>query len=139
MKLVVDASVALKWFLGFRPGEHDVERAIAVGEAIQTGGARFFSPPHWSAEVIAVLARVQPQLVEQALQVLDELSPVLVADTLVLKRAADLSTLLGHHLFDTLYHAVALETGAMLVTADGVYHGKAASLGNIVPLSEFSA
>ena len=55
----------------------------------------------------------------------------------VLKRAADLSISLNHHLFDTLYHAVALEEGATLVTADAVYFGKAKDLGGIQRLADF--
>ena len=44
---------------------------------------------------------------------------------------------LQHHMFDTLYHAVALEVGATLVTADKVYFGKAVGQGNIAMLSAF--
>jgi hypothetical protein len=51
-----------------------------------------------------------------------------------------LSHQLGHHLFDTLYHAVALETeGAALVTADDAYRHKALQLGvgQVVALSDW--
>jgi predicted nucleic acid-binding protein len=44
---------------------------------------------------------------------------------------------LRHHLFDTLYHAVALERGASLVTADDAYFRKAYRLGGIVRLAEW--
>ena len=45
---------------------------------------------------------------------------------------------LRQHLFDTLYHAVALETpGASLITADDKYFASAASRGGIVRLSEW--
>ncbi len=44
-----------------------------------------------------------------------------------------------HHLFDTLYHAVALQTpGATLVTSDARYFAKASAEGRIALLSEFS-
>jgi phage-related protein len=46
----------------------------------------------------------------------------------VLTRAGQLAVDLGHHLFDTLYHAVALEPEACLVTADDRYHHKARAL-----------
>ena len=45
-----------------------------------------------------------------------------------IERAAQFDHL-DHHLFDTLYHAVALEEGAMLVTADTAYFAKAKDLG----------
>jgi predicted nucleic acid-binding protein len=59
-----------------------------------------------------------PGLVDDALLILDDMRPVTIAGAPVLRRAADLSIALHHHLFDTLYHAVALQEGATLVTAD---------------------
>jgi predicted nucleic acid-binding protein len=45
-----------------------------------------------------------------------------------------------HHLFDTLYHAVALHTpGAALVTADRRDHDKAKTEGRIVLLSGWTS
>lgn len=42
------------------------------------------------------------------------------------------------HLFDTLYHAVALETeGAVLVTADERYYSKARRVGGVRLLREW--
>ena len=56
------------------------------------------------------------------------------------QRASRLAKSLDQHLFDTLYHAVALETpGAMLVTADERYYRKAASAGAIALLSQWPA
>lgn len=44
-----------------------------------------------------------------------------------------------HHLFDTLYHAVALHTpNAVLITADARYHAKARLEGQISLLADFS-
>jgi predicted nucleic acid-binding protein len=54
----------------------------------------------------------------------------------VMRLAIELSAELDHHLFDTLYHALALDAGIPLVTADTRYHRKAAHLGRIVLLSE---
>ena len=137
MKLVVDASVALKWFLAANPAEDHIDEAMAVGEAIQTRGCELFAPPHWAVEIISVLARNEPQLVDEALVLLAEVNPILIAEAHVLKHAAELSGSLNHHLFDTLYHAVALETGATLVTADKIYFNKASKLGGITRLSDF--
>jgi predicted nucleic acid-binding protein len=49
-------------------------------------------------------------------------------DSAVLMRACALAVDLEHHLFDTLYHAVALESDARLITADDRYHRKAKAL-----------
>ncbi len=60
-------------------------------------------------------------------------------DMPVLARAMSLADELDHHLFDTLYHAVAFEEEATLVTADRRYWTKARKLGNIVELGEWRA
>ncbi len=75
---------------------------------------------------------------DDALLFLDDMRPITVGGMQALKRAADMSVALNHHLFDTLYHAVALEEGATLVTADEVYLGKAQGLGGISSLADFS-
>lgn len=59
-------------------------------------------------------------------------------DAPTLARAMRLSHELEHHLFDTLYHAVALEEDAVLVTADRRYASKARECGNIVEPSRWA-
>jgi predicted nucleic acid-binding protein len=137
MRLVVDASVALKWFLQDPPGELHVEKAEAIAAAIARSPTELFAPVHWAAEIVSVLARIEPGLVDDALVVLDDMRPTVNAGVPMLGRAADLSIALNHHLFDTLYHAVALEEGATLVTADEAYFSKAKGLGSIVSLASF--
>jgi predicted nucleic acid-binding protein len=52
--------------------------------------------------------------------------------------ALDLAMRYQHHLFDTLYHAVALHTpGAVLITADKRYYDKARLEGQIILLAQF--
>jgi predicted nucleic acid-binding protein len=137
VKLVVDASVALKWFLRGHPTELHVEQAETVEAAIEQGATELFAPVHWTSEVISVLARTKPDSVDDALLFLRDVRPIVISGTPVLKRAADLSIDLNHHLFDTLYHAVALEEGATLVTADEAYFNKAKELGAIQLLRDF--
>jgi predicted nucleic acid-binding protein len=137
MRLVVDASVALKWFLRGRRNEPHVANAEAIAAAIERSGTELFAPVHWTAEVIAVLARMEPGVVDDALLLLDDMRPLVVDGVPILKRAVELSTALNHHLFDTLYHAVALEEGAILVTADEVYFGKASQFGGVQRLADF--
>ena len=50
--------------------------------------------------------------------------------------ATALASKLNHHLFDTLYHAVALIEDVMLITADERYYHKAASMGAVIRLSD---
>jgi predicted nucleic acid-binding protein len=138
MKLVVDASVAIKWFVGAIDEQH-MAQADAVAAAIEGRETELFAPVHWTAEVIAVLARRDSRLVDRALLALDDMSPTLIHGVATLRRAAELSITLDHHLFDTLYHAVALQEEATLVTADAVYFAKAKDLGGIQLLADFAA
>jgi len=139
VKLVVDASVAIKWFLVERPNELYVDEAQAVGQAIDEKGAELFAPPHWIAEVLGVLCRLDPDIVDGAMETFLDLRPTVLQDGPVLVRATGLSISLRHHLFDTLYHAVALETGATLVTADERYFEKSRQVGSITLLKDFAA
>ena len=58
MNLVVDASVAIKWFVGRQQDEPFLAQAEAVGAAIERSDVRLFAPSHWIAEIIAVLTRL---------------------------------------------------------------------------------
>ncbi len=139
MRLVVDASVALKWYLKDRPEELYVEQAIGIGDLIESNRVALFAPPHWQLEVVAVLARLAPQTIDEAIIEMSAMSKHTIPMSDVLRRGADLSIRYNHHIFDTLYHAVALETGATLVTADDRYFAKARSEGRIMMLQDFKA
>ena len=102
MRLVVDASIALKWFLPDREDEDHMAKAAAVADVIRRSGSVLFAPPHWMLEVIGVLARSEPQVVDHAIVVLSELRPVIVSTAGLLRRGANLSIAHKAHLFDTL-------------------------------------
>ncbi|MCC6135329.1 MAG: type II toxin-antitoxin system VapC family toxin [Candidatus Contendobacter sp.] len=135
---VVDASVAIKWFFQAANDEDDLELAIALLRAHQNGEILFYQPPHFIAEVAAVLARKK-----SSDEVRADLSDLLnfdlqgVENTRVYMTACDLAIRLNHHLFDTLYHAVALHTTeTTLITADYRYFDKAESIGQIIWLRD---
>ena len=52
-------------------------------------------------------------------------------DPNVIRRATALAIETNHPTFDALYHAVALEQDALLITADHRYFGKAERYGSI--------
>lgn len=106
-------------------------------EEVQLRGGVLLAPPHWQAEVAAVLAREAPQYVDEMLLEFELLAPTIVASPSVMRLACDLSRSLDHHLFDTLYHAVALEAGATLVTTGDRYFDKAAGHGGLIRLADF--
>lgn len=138
MILVVDASVALKWFFRTHDNETDTEEALAILTGIDTGHYKLLQPPHFLAEMAAVLAREKPADVHEDLNNLQHLEWQYFDDPTVYTTAVNLSLQLQHHLFDTLYHAVALDIpDAVLVTADTRYYRKASDQGSIHLLSEW--
>lgn len=138
MRVVVDASVALKWFLRSPDEESDATAALDVLRAIHEDRLAMVQPPHFIAEVSAVLAREGARFADETFRDLLEIEQETVADESVYRRAMVLSRRLSHHLFDTLYHALALETPqALLVTADERYHRLARREGCIALLRDF--
>jgi len=137
IKLVVDASVAVKWFVRDNNEEKDVSSAVDILIDIGKNNIELIQPPHWMAEVTAVLARLQPDLTDDAIDLLDAMEIPTSAESKVYKVASHLATELNHHLFDTLYHALALHENAMLITADHRYFKKSVDYGSICMLADF--
>ncbi len=138
MNWVIDASVALKWFLRFRAEEDHVPQAIALLEQTLSGAADAVQPPHFYAEMAAVLARVKPDTAGEDMADLLRLDFQVAEGPELYALAIDLSRRYGHHLFDTLYHALALlQPEATLVTADRRYFIKAQGQGRILLLEDF--
>jgi predicted nucleic acid-binding protein len=95
-------------------------------------------PVHWLAEVAAVVARLAPQTAVRDVEMLAALEFPTTDDPNVIRRATSLAIEINHHLFDTLYHAVALEhEDALLVTADDRYYRKAERYGTITALHDW--
>jgi predicted nucleic acid-binding protein len=115
VKLVVDASVSVKWFMWDVQTEPDADVANALLLAVTDGEHQLFQPPHWKAEVLSVLARHRPDKMADTVVRLDTLKRAgrnwltldLPDDTY--KLACELSHRLNQHLFDALYHAAALK------------------------------
>jgi predicted nucleic acid-binding protein len=136
--LVVDASVALKWFLDVRDREPDRDRALALLNGVDDGGVQLVQPAHFIAEVAAVLARANPDGAE------DDLLDLLNIEWDTIDTPETYATALGlsirhrHHLFGTLYHAVALHVpDASFVTADRRYYEKAGVEGRMILLADW--
>jgi predicted nucleic acid-binding protein len=137
---VVDASVAVKWFAGgdWALREDDIEPALEILKASTRGTLDFYQPPHFLAEVAAVVSRLAPNRAQHYIDDLAQLNITWAAPTVAYTRAIELARPLDHHLFDTLYHAVALSVpGSVLVPADRRYFDKAQQLGQIAWLIDF--
>jgi predicted nucleic acid-binding protein len=137
---VVDASVAVKWFAegDWALREDGIEPALEILKASTRGTLDFYQPPHFLAEVAAVVSRLKPERAQHCIDDLAELNITWASPTTAYTKAIELARQLDHHLFDTLYHAVALSIpGAVLVTADRRYFDKAQHLGQIAWLADF--
>lgn len=136
---VVDASVVLKWLLADPEREPDTAQATALLEAIAGGQESILQPPHWLAEVAAVLARLSPETAEEDVARLRAMDWPVADDIEVWSRAVRLSIVSKQHVFDTLYHAVALEhDSAVLVTAEDKYRQPAEKIGRVIALRDWS-
>ena len=139
IRYVIDASVAIKWLVPENPEEQDVPQALTLLNALKNGDIVLYQPPHWEAEIAGVLTRISPDTAIRKIVALRSLAFNRVNETTVYATACDLAIRLHHHLFDTLYHAVALHTSeARLITADRRYFDKARSIGQIFWLGDLN-
>lgn len=139
MILVLDASVAIKWFFRDEPNELHTQQALQILNAVGSGEVKLIQPPHFLAEVSAVLAREKPSMAQADIADLLDVEWRISESAEIYASAISLATQLNHHLFDTLYHAVALHApNASLVTADARYYNKAKELGRVILLENFS-
>ncbi len=140
MSLVLDASVIVKWLLKSPEREADTNAATGLMKSIIEGREAVLQPVHWIVEVGAVLARLSPNTAADDVVMLHALQIPVIDEPAVLRRACELAVDLKQHLFDTLYHAVALEAGdAMLVTADDRYLRAARRVGRLMNLRQWQA
>ncbi|HUK81596.1 MAG TPA: type II toxin-antitoxin system VapC family toxin [Verrucomicrobiae bacterium] len=138
MTVVIDASVVIKWLLEDPEREAGTETATQLMESVARGELTVLQPTHWLAEVGAVLARESPDTAADDVTMLSALELAATDHPLVLKRGVELAIELKQHLFDTYYHAVALETpNAMLITADQRYLRAARAKGRIIYFMEW--
>lgn len=137
MIATLDASVIVKWLLPDPAREANTEEALAMLADVRTARIEPLQPAHWLAEVAAVVARLDAAIAEKAIDLLDAMEFRVTHEAAIYKRAAAMASRLDQHLFDTLYHAVALEHDAMLITADRRYYNKARHLGRIVSLADW--
>ena len=128
MILVIDSSVALKWFV-------NESRCDAAQRIILTDDQLI--APDWAyAEVVNALwrkARVGEINVEQVREAISELPNYIEfqsSDTGLMNLALDIASQLSHSIYDCVFLAIALQTeGAVLVTDDRKFAEKAASGG----------
>lgn len=135
--VVLDASVIIKWLLEDPITEPHTPKAIALMETVIGGELQIIEPAHWLVEVGAVLARLSPATALEDVEMLAALEFPVADSPQVMRRAVSLAIDTGQHVFDTLYHAVALEHDALLITADERYRARSESKGQILGLQDW--
>lgn len=114
MRVVVDASVALKWVFD----EPESEAAVALRNE------DLIAPVLWLVEAANVLwrrMRIGEVTTREAVECLSELANAPVASLAMepyLDRALELATEIGHPVYDCVYLALALHHDTHVVTAD---------------------
>jgi len=137
--VVLDASVIIKWLLQDPEREAGTDKATELMESVMKGDLPVLQPTHWLVEVGAVLARESPATAGDDVMMLNALELPVTDDPQVLRRGVELGIELKQHLFDTFYHAVALENeDSVLVTADQRYLRAAQAKGRIIDLMDWS-
>jgi len=135
----IDSSVIVKFILPDKPDEDHQLNALHLMKLIQGNTIRVLQPVHWLPEIAAVIVRSSPRVAAKAIATLVALAFPILNELEVYELACELSEKLDHHLFDTLYHAVALYSGhSTFITADEKYYKKAKKYGHIVSLAEFN-
>src|SRR5690606_37294245 len=115
--------------------ETATDRATAIMSAVAGGQLDVLQPFHWLAEVAAVLCRLSPDTAQEDTLRLRALRLEQTDEPAVLRRACELALRHGTHVFDSLYHAIALEeSDAVLLTADRSYARAAGGAGRIITL-----
>lgn len=138
MSVVLDASVIIKWQLQDPGRESGTKRATRLMESVMRGEETALQPPHWLVEVGALLARLSPATAADDLVMLSALEISVTDHPDILRRGCNLATEHKQHLFDTLYHAIALETpNTTFITADERYLRAAKSAGRIMNLMDW--
>ncbi|MBV8803316.1 MAG: type II toxin-antitoxin system VapC family toxin [Gammaproteobacteria bacterium] len=137
---VIDASVVIKWIFPNRDEEEHIPQALHLLRAIKQDSIKILQPPHWLAEAAAVIVRLEPKIAEEAINVLTNMDFSILDIPEIYQIACELSARFKHHLFDTLYHAVAMYShNTQFITADDIYYKKTAKQGSIIRLADFHA
>ncbi len=121
--VVVDASVAAKWFLPAK-GETLTDEALHLLRRYVSGEIRFVVPDLFWAEVANILwkairqGRCTKALAETALASLEQNRLTTIPSLTLLKSAFDIATMFDRSVYDSLYVALAVLLNGHLVTAD---------------------
>ena len=121
--MIVDASVALKWFLD-EPMQAEARMLIARED--------LSAPDIVVAEVLNGLRkairdlRISLPLAREAIAKVELAIPNIIPSMFVAERALEMSIALNHHINDCIYLGLAVVMDSQMVTADAVFSKAAA-------------
>jgi predicted nucleic acid-binding protein len=121
--VVVDASVAVKWFLP-ESGEPLAEQAVALLEQFDRKEIQFVVPDLFHVEIASAIwkavrtGRVSRAFADQALALLTQREFETVPSLNLLDGAFQIAADYGRTVYDCLYVALAMQTKSQLITAD---------------------
>jgi predicted nucleic acid-binding protein len=135
---VPDTSVLIKWAFN-SPDEQNSDKALELLTHWLAGSCAFVLPGLWVYECGNVLGLKAADSAKEIMEILidyrfDECSMTsrLSAATLQIMKDCKVT------FYDAVYHAVAIDKNATLITADVAYYRKAKQLGNIILLENFA-
>jgi predicted nucleic acid-binding protein len=134
---VPDASVIMKW--AFRsPDEQDADKALDLLNLWLAGNCSLVLPGLWVYECGNVLGLKAPENAKEIMDIFleyrfDECPMTLKLSAATLRIMNDCKVTF----YNAVYHAVALDQNATLITADVAYYRRASQLGNILLLENF--
>ena len=137
-KVVVDASVILKWILD-GDKESDKDRAMALLKDWGDGRVQLYAPSLWQFEVGNFLGRELPSEAEEKMSLLADLhiGTVPLNDSIYRRCFAWMN---GKKItfYDAVYLSAAFEIQAMLVTADEAFIKKMEKIDRLCSLAQLA-
>jgi len=121
--VVVDASVAVKWFLP-ESGEAYAAEALALLDKYDEKEVGIVVPDLFYVEIASAIwkavrvGRVSRGFGDQALSLLTQREFITVPSMKLLDNAFQIATTHGRTVYDSLYVALAVQTNSQLITAD---------------------
>lgn len=135
--IVPDASVILKWVFK-SPEEKHTDQALHVLDDWVEGHINLIAPALWCFEVGNILGLKSAKLASETMALLLEYrfeEQVMTAE--ICRQIFSIMVACKVTFYDAAYHAVALNRGATLLTADEAYVRKTNQIGHIMELKDW--
>jgi len=137
-RIVVDSTICVNWFAPAR-GKRESAASLELLDYIHKKKVYVSQPSLWRAHAASMLLRKRRIDMRRVVAGLLEVEAREQNGPEVLRLATEIAVTLHADIFDTLYHAVAIDRGIELITANTDYVERAGHLGHIQLLSNWMA